>query len=119
MLAHQKHAVYCSMPDRWVSSSWQHIGGPLLYHHCKVTGFSFAAALQQGRIKGVALDVTWTEPLPKDSPLWDLDNLLLSPHCAVRTSDVHQQGHQVFCNLAKLYVAGKPLYNIVDVEAGY
>jgi lactate dehydrogenase-like 2-hydroxyacid dehydrogenase len=43
------------------------------------------AALQEGRIRGAALDVTETEPLPQDSPLWELDNVLLSPHCADRT----------------------------------
>ena len=43
------------------------------------------AALQEGRIRGAALDVTETEPLPQDSPLWELDSVLLSPHCADRT----------------------------------
>ena len=45
------------------------------------------AALQQKRIKGAALDVCEVEPLPEDSPLWTLDNVLLSPHCADRTAD--------------------------------
>ena len=44
------------------------------------------AALQEKRIKGAALDVFETEPLPKDSPLYDLHNCLLSPHCADRTA---------------------------------
>ena len=48
--------------------------------------FSPLAALQEKRIRGAALDVTETEPLPEDSPLWDLDNVLLSPHCADRTA---------------------------------
>ena len=44
------------------------------------------AALQEKRIKGAALDVTEVEPLPEDSPLYELDNVLLSPHCADRTA---------------------------------
>ena len=48
--------------------------------------FRARAALQEKRIRGAALDVTETEPLPQDSPLWDLDNVLLSPHCADRTA---------------------------------
>lgn len=45
-----------------------------------------SAALQEKRIKGAALDVFETEPLPKDSPLYEFDNCLLSPHCADRTA---------------------------------
>lgn len=44
-------------------------------------------ALQEGRIRGAALDVFETEPLPADSPLWGLDNVLMSPHCADRTKE--------------------------------
>ena len=44
------------------------------------------AALQEKRIRGAALDVFETEPLPKESPLYELDNCLLSPHCADRTA---------------------------------
>ena len=44
------------------------------------------AALQQGKLRGAALDVFQTEPLPKDSPLWDMPNVLLSPHSADRTA---------------------------------
>ena len=49
--------------------------------------FVLHAALQEKRIKGAALDVCEVEPLPEDSPLWALDNVLLSPHCADRTAD--------------------------------
>jgi phosphoglycerate dehydrogenase-like enzyme len=44
------------------------------------------AALQEKRIRGAALDVFETEPLPENSPLYELDNCLLSPHCADRTA---------------------------------
>ena len=44
------------------------------------------AALRENRIRGAALDVTEVEPLPEDSPLWDLDNVLISPHSADQTA---------------------------------
>lgn len=77
------------------------------------------AALQEGLIKGAGLDVTYTEPLPEDSPLWDLDNVLLSPHCAVKCETTLTAPKQQFNELAKLFVQGKELFNIVDVQAGY
>ena len=46
----------------------------------------WGAALQQGKLRGAALDVFQKEPLPKDSPLWDMPNVLLSPHSADRTA---------------------------------
>lgn len=51
-----------------------------------ISGMSEHAALQEKRIKGAALDVFETEPLPDDSPLYELDKCLLSPHCADRTA---------------------------------
>ena len=48
--------------------------------------FLLDAALQEKRIRGAALDVFETEPLPENSPLYELDNCLLSPHCADRTA---------------------------------
>ena len=78
-----------------------------------------SAALQEKRIRGAGLDVVYTEPLPKDSPLWDLDNVLLSPHCADRTTTFQAEAIQQFTELAKLYVEGKELFNVVDKETGY
>ena len=78
-----------------------------------------SAALQEKRIRGAGLDVVYTEPLPKDSPLWELDNVLLSPHCADRTTTFQAEAIQQFTELAKLYVEGKELFNVVDKETGY
>lgn len=76
-------------------------------------------ALQEKRIRGAGLDVVYTEPLPKDSPLWDLGNVLLSPHCADRTTTFQAEALQQFTELAKLFVEGKELFNVVDKETGY
>lgn len=76
-------------------------------------------ALQERRIRGAGLDVTYAEPLPQDSPLWELDNVLLSPHSAVRGETIFTAPKQQFDELAKLFMQGKELFNIVDVKAGY
>ena len=77
------------------------------------------AALQEKRIRGAGLDVVYTEPLPQDSPLWDLDNVLLSPHCADRTTTFQAEAIQQFTELANLYAEGKELFNVVDKPTGY
>ena len=95
----------------------------ILYMCNHQTGYHLSecdcAALQEKKIRGAGLDVTYTEPLPKDSPLWDLDNVLLSPHCADRTTTFQAEAIQQFTELAKLYVEGKELFNVVDKETGY
>jgi len=76
-------------------------------------------ALEAGRIKGAALDVTTVEPLPADSPLYRLDNVLLSPHCADHTSDWNNNAVVFFHQQLERFRAGKPLENIVDLHRGY
>lgn len=76
-------------------------------------------ALQEKQIRGAGLDVTYTEPLPRDSPLWDLNNVLISPHTAARTELSSCNSTKLFGELAKLYMEGKDLFNIVDPEEGY
>lgn len=63
--------------------------------------------------------MTYTEPLPKDSPLWGLDNVLISPHTAARSAEGFQGSQKLFAELAKLYIEGKPLFNLVDPGEGY
>lgn len=79
------------------------------------------AALQQGRIAGAALDVFEREPLPEESPLWDMENVLVSPHCTDRTSDPDwlDLAVRLFVENFQRYQDGRELLNVVDKKAGY
>jgi phosphoglycerate dehydrogenase-like enzyme len=76
-------------------------------------------ALQSKRIRGAALDVFEKEPLPPDSPLWHLDNVLLSPHSADQTADSHERAVAFFTANLDRFKRGEPLENVVDKRAGY
>jgi phosphoglycerate dehydrogenase-like enzyme len=76
-------------------------------------------ALENGPIGGAALDVFTIEPLPEDSKLWTLPNVLLSPHNADMTADFRQQSVRFFCQNCEKWLAGDPLVNIVDPKRGY
>jgi phosphoglycerate dehydrogenase-like enzyme len=71
-------------------------------------------ALQHRRIRGAALDVFDTEPLPNDHPLWQLDNVLLSPHTADHTDDAHLRAMKFFLENLRRFRADEPLENVVD-----
>jgi phosphoglycerate dehydrogenase-like enzyme len=79
------------------------------------------AALQKKQIGAAALDVFEAEPLSKDSPLWDMENVLISPHCTDRTTnpDWLDLSAQCFVENVHRYVKGEPLKNVVDKKAGY
>jgi phosphoglycerate dehydrogenase-like enzyme len=76
-------------------------------------------ALRSGRIRGAALDVFEIEPLPPESPLWDMDNVLLSPHCTDHTRDWLADAANFFLEQLTRWRAGQPLKNVVDKRAGY
>lgn len=77
------------------------------------------AALRSKQLAGAGLDVTDPEPLPKESPLWHMPNVILTPHVAA-TSNVQRERYVILVveNLRR-YVAGEPLLNVVDIERGY
>lgn len=76
-------------------------------------------ALRAGRLGGAALDVFREEPLPADSPLWDLENVLISPHSASTVEGENATLTALFIENLARYRAGEPLLNRFDAERGY
>ena len=74
-------------------------------------------ALSDGTLKAASLDVFEVEPLPKDSPLWDMDNVYITPHIAAASSE--RTGVAYFSKVIRDHEAGKPLPNVLDVSRGY
>ncbi len=77
------------------------------------------SALKQKQIAGAALDVFQQEPLPATSPLWDLPNVLMSPHDSGVTPHYNERAATIFEANLRRYLAGQPLYNLVDKKRGY
>jgi phosphoglycerate dehydrogenase-like enzyme len=80
---------------------------------------ALVAALEQGRIRGAALDVFETEPLPAGHPFWKMPNVLLSPHCADHVPGWVADGTRVFLDNLHRFLRGEPLLNVVDKTRGY
>ncbi|MFH1178720.1 MAG: D-2-hydroxyacid dehydrogenase [Candidatus Bathyarchaeota archaeon] len=76
-------------------------------------------ALQSGRLSGAALDVFWDEPLPKDSPFWDIPNVIVSPHSASTADTENTKLTEIFCDNYHRYIEGKPLRNLIDKKLLY
>jgi len=76
-------------------------------------------ALRSGQIAGAGLDVTSPEPLPTDSPLWDLPNTIITGHTAGATPRYWQRGIELLEENLRRFVKGEPLTNVVDTGAGY
>ncbi|MDR7435076.1 MAG: D-2-hydroxyacid dehydrogenase [Armatimonadota bacterium] len=76
-------------------------------------------ALREGWIAGAALDVFEQEPLPADSPLYDLENVILTPHVAGTSPRYMDRAIPLFCENLGRYLRGEPLLNVVDKKRGY
>ncbi len=77
------------------------------------------AALREGRLAAAALDVFPQEPLPADSPLWTLENVLLTPHIAGVTRHYDERAMRLFAANLERYLRDLPLYNRFDPARGY
>src|SRR6185503_5019902 len=76
-------------------------------------------SLQSGHLGGAALDVFATEPLPAQSPLWDMPNVLVTPHSMSTALDENEWLVDLFCDNLRRYLAGQPLRNVFDRARGY
>jgi phosphoglycerate dehydrogenase-like enzyme len=80
---------------------------------------ALAEALRAGTIAGAGLDVFETEPLPPDSPLWDLENVIITTHCAGASQRRPQRTFEFYRENLRRYVAREPLLNVVDKRRGF
>jgi glyoxylate/hydroxypyruvate reductase len=76
-------------------------------------------SLRSGHLRCAALDVFAEEPLPPSSPLWDMPNVLISPHSASTSDNENSRLTDLFCDNLRRYLAGEPLRNVLDVVKLY
>jgi len=76
-------------------------------------------ALKEGWIAGAALDTFSTEPLPEDSPLWNMQNVIITPHVAGLTPLYMERLTHLFCENLRRFMNDEPLINVVDKSRGY
>ncbi len=78
-------------------------------------------ALRAGRLAGAGLDVFEEEPLPPTSPLWEMPNVVITPHSGGVTPEANRRITEIFCHNLKVWLAGREteMKNIVDLEIGY
>jgi D-2-hydroxyacid dehydrogenase (NADP+) len=77
------------------------------------------SALDRGGIAGAALDVTDPEPLPTDSTLWDMPNVIITGHTSGKTPHMWSRVFQLVEQNLRRYSAGEPMLNVVDLDQGY
>ena len=75
--------------------------------------------LRSGRIAGAGLDVTAVEPLPPESPLWDQENLIISPHVSALTPEMWDGRRQIFKENLRRFLANEPFLYVCDKSAGF
>ena len=80
---------------------------------------ALASALRSNRIRGAGLDVFQEEPLPTESPLWALDNALITAHNADLTAQYGEQARDAFLRNLNKFMVGEELETVVDKSAGY
>ncbi len=84
-----------------------------------VDEMALGRALRDGRIGGAVLDTFHEEPLSPASPLYDLPNVILTPHTSWSSTRVLDRSVDLFCENLRRYAQGRPLVNVVDPNAGY
>lgn len=84
-----------------------------------VDGRSLEEALLERRIAGAGLDVTSPEPLPADSPLSQMDNVIITSHTAGASPHAGERSVELFCENLRRWRRGEPLQGLVDKRKGY
>ena len=97
-------------PEAWLINTAR---GPVVDEAALIT------ALREKRIAGAVIDVFDAEPLPADSSLWALDNVVITPHVSDSIADWERPMTTLFCDNLDRWTAGRPLENVVDSELGY
>ncbi|WP_193337034.1 2-hydroxyacid dehydrogenase [Devosia beringensis] len=95
-------------------------GGPVIINAARgghQREADIVAALADGTLGGASLDVFEVEPLPADSPLWEIENCYITPHIAAISNET--SGVRYFSAIIKGHEAGEPLINVVDRNRGY
>ena len=87
--------------------------GPLIDHEALVN------ALRASKIGGAALDVTEPEPLNAESPLWQMENVVITPHISGQSTFYNDRVVELFCANLRRYLSGEPLFNQVQRNLGY
>jgi phosphoglycerate dehydrogenase-like enzyme len=77
------------------------------------------AALKAGELAGAGLDVTDPEPLPEDHPLWTQPRVIITPHVAYRSEQLRERNILLALENLKRFVAGEPIYSVVNIKRGY
>lgn len=80
---------------------------------------ALAEALRSGHLAGAVLDVFEREPLPVESPLWDMPNVIVSPHIGGDEADTPRAFGEAFLANLRRYLAGEPLENVIDKRLGF
>lgn len=76
-------------------------------------------ALEKGDLRGAALDVFEEEPLSPDNPLWDMDNVIITPHNSWISEMRNERRYNIIYENLRRYINGEGLMNIVDISRGY
>ena len=80
---------------------------------------SLIAAMRAGRIAGAGLDVTTEDPIPKDSPLWELPNTIITPHIATESVKLSEAVVDFWCENVRRFAENEPLLGVMDRQTGY
>ncbi len=97
---------------------------PTAYYVCFSRGgiaedAALLRALNEGWIAGAGLDAHSQEPLPPDSPFWTARNTIVTPHNGASTPGTRQRAADIVADNVRRFIAGEPLRNVVDKQAGY